>query len=76
MRMQPPTKEQQQQWMAQWRSAAVALERVHRDELRRVDHRLLVDTFEDAFEAFVDAFAAPSTSGLVEQQRYFSRFAR
>lgn len=70
------TPEHEQQWMQQWRRAAVALEQVRRAELARMTdeealqatHRLLVLVGR----AYCDPHRFTS-SGLVEQQRWFQK---
>jgi hypothetical protein len=74
--MDQPTEAQRQAWMAQWRSAAVALERVRVDELRAIDLARVVADLEDASIASAPARAASVTSGLIEQQRLFHRRTR
>lgn len=66
--------EAQHQWMAQWRAAAGALRRQRRAELARLSQA-------EAQQAILSLLALAggvrpghrrwSTSGLVEQQRYF-----
>ncbi len=73
------TPEEQKAWMAQWRSAEVALRQVKREELRAM-------TDEDAVAAFnaLDmppelAYRSPeraNSNGLVEQQRIFQKARR
>jgi len=63
----------EQLWLAAWRRAGPALEQIRRDELRRLDHRLLIAAFDDAFEAAVRVARPPGLSGLVAQQRRFAR---
>ena len=71
--MSAPTEAQRQAWMAQWRSAAIALERVRLDELRDVDLARVANDLEDVCVAAAAARARSVTSGLIEQQRIFSR---
>lgn len=63
----------EQLWLAAWRRAGPALEQVRRDELRLLDHRAAIAAFEDALEEVLRTRVAPSTSGLVIQQRRFAR---
>jgi hypothetical protein len=63
----------EQLWIAAWRRAGPALERVRRDELRRLDHRPMIAAFDDALEAVIRAFPPSATSGLVTQQQLFAR---
>ena len=46
--MTTPTEDQRRTWMAQWRSAAVALEHVRLDELRSADLGRIAAGLEDA----------------------------
>lgn len=63
----------EQLWLAAWRRAGPALEQIRRDELRQLDHRLLIAAFDDAFEAALRVSPPPDASGLVAQQRRFAR---
>jgi hypothetical protein len=69
--MTTPTDAQRQGWMAQWRSAAVALERVRLDELRTADLARIAADLDDACLASMRAHGSEPTSGLIEQQRIF-----
>lgn len=68
------TPEEQRRWMAQWRSAAVALAEMKRYELQAMtDEQAWLET-EDLL-SLVDYYPRRSdTSGLVEQQAWFQRF--
>jgi hypothetical protein len=59
--------------MAQWRAAAVALERVRLEELRTADLARIVADLDDACLASVRAHGSEPTSGLIEQQRILHR---
>ena len=71
------TPEQQQQWMQQWRRAAVELERIKREELARmtdaealvIAHRVLALSDPLYYDE-----RRRTTSGLIEQQRWFMKF--
>ena len=71
--MTTPTEDQRRTWMAQWRSAAVALERVRVDELRGADLGRIAAGLEDACAASAGERARRATSGMVEQQRLLHR---
>ena len=71
--MIPPTRSQQLAWMAQWRSAAVALARARAEELRNIDLARVANDLEDASIVAARARAAATASGLVTQQRIFHR---
>ncbi|MDQ8164713.1 MAG: hypothetical protein P3A28_03015 [Gemmatimonadota bacterium] len=68
-----PTAAQRLTWIAQWRSAAVALERIRVDELREVDLARVATDLEDACLASAAASEASRHSGLVEQQAALHR---
>ena len=60
------------QWAETWGRAAHELEEIRRRELAALDTQTAIrQIFEDA--AFRQLPPAPTVSGLVEQQRYFSR---
>jgi len=71
--MTTPTDAQRQGWMAQWRSAAVALERVRLEELRTADLARIAADLDDACLAAVRAHGSELNSGLIEQQRLLHR---
>ena len=72
MSTRPLVTPQLRSWVESWREADVALARVKRTALERLDTR-------DALRQLSDAFAAAAkvprttTTGLVEQQRIFQR---
>lgn len=73
------TPEQQQQWMAQWRLAAVELERINRAELARMTDAEALRAANRILAQIDTAYRSPSrrvTSGLVEQQRYFGKLRK
>jgi len=74
--MATPTEAQRRTWLAQWRSAAVALERVRLDELRTANLTRIAADLEDACMASVRANAPAPTSGLVAQQVLLQRQRR
>ncbi len=70
------TPEEQRAWMAQWRSAEKALLEVKRQELRALTEEEALATTNELLSAI--PFPLPpelerKTSGLVEQQRWFSK---
>lgn len=67
----PPTDAQKNQWMAQWRSAAVALAQVRLAELACVDLARVADDLESASLVASRERAASTTSGLIRQQQIF-----
>jgi hypothetical protein len=72
----PSQIEDGRRWVEDWRRAGDALERIRRAELRSLDRRR-------AIELLCGSHAVPriqrtprSSSGLVEQQRWFMRAAK
>ena len=59
--------------MAQWRSAAVALERVRLAELDSADLARIAADLDDASIAAARVRGLSVSSGLIEQQRLFHR---
>lgn len=74
--MTQPTDAQRRAWMAQWRSASVALERVRQGELATADLARIAADLDDACLASARARGAALTSGLVAQQRALHRLPR
>lgn len=58
-------------WVDTWREADVALARINREELERLDTRVALAQLADAFDAAVRDAPRTTTSGLVEQQQLF-----
>ena len=71
--MPTPTDAQQRAWMAQWHSAAVALERVRLQELDTADLSRIAADLDDACTASARARETVPTSGLIAQQRFLHR---
>ncbi|MFH1719389.1 MAG: hypothetical protein ABIF19_18715 [Planctomycetota bacterium] len=57
-----------------WHSAADVLERLRIEAIRRSDTAAAIEQLSDAFESARLHYPAAPTSGLVEQQRLFSRW--
>lgn len=62
-------------WVKTWREAGPRLERVHRDELRRLDQQRAIALLCGEADYTVPPRAPRPTSGLVEQQRWFMKMA-
>lgn len=62
--------EDARKWVAQWRSAAVALDKVRTAELRALDDERAVLAFSRVAPS---SFIHRPSSGLVIQQKIFSR---
>ncbi len=71
--MTTPTDAQRRAWVAQWRSAAVALERVRLQELRAADLARIASDLDDACLEVLRARGPAPTSGLIAQQRFLHR---
>lgn len=71
--MTAPTEAQQRTWMAQWRSAAIALERVRLLELESADLARIAADLDDVSRLAARTRATVTTSGLIAQQRLFHR---
>lgn len=71
--MSTPIRNQQLAWMAQWRSAAIALERIRAVELAGADLARIASDLDDLSIAAARARGRDTTSGLVVQQRLFHR---
>lgn len=63
-------------WVQGWQKTAAALERVRAAELRAIDVPAAMERLEDSFLSAMAHYPARATSGLVEQQRWFKRFAK
>ena len=70
------TPEQQQQWMSQWRLAAVRLVQIKRDELAQMSDAEALRASDDLLSLAPYAYKDPryrTYSGLIEQQRLFMK---
>jgi len=67
------TPEEQRRWMAQWRSAAVALAEMKRYELQTLTDEQAWEQIE-ALQSIPDAWRDPEKPcGLIEQQALFQK---
>jgi hypothetical protein len=57
-----------------WHSAAEMLERLRAEAIRRSNTAEAIEQLSDAFESARLHYPPAATSGLVEQQRLFSRW--
>ena len=62
-------------WVKTWQQAGPKLERVRREELRRLDPRRAIAPLCGEADYTVPPRAPRPTSGLVEQQRWFMKMA-
>ena len=62
--------------MSAWKRASEGMERLRREELRRLDPQRAIALLCGPADYHVPPRAARLTSGLVEQQRWFRKAAR
>jgi hypothetical protein len=65
-----------QQWVRNWEVVGPVLERLRDEAIRNTDTATAIEMLSDAFESARLHWTAPTTSGLVEQQRWFARLRR
>ena len=63
-------------WVATWREAGPRLEAIRRQELRELDTFTAISRLCGTADYLVAPRAPAATSGLIEQQRLFSRLRR
>ena len=68
--------EDAKKWIQAWRSAGQALERVRRDELRALDGRKALALLTGPADYRKEPRKARTSSGLVEQQKWFMKARR
>jgi hypothetical protein len=66
-------KQRVRQWIRNWEAAAPVLERLRAEAIRNSDTATAIEQLSDAFESARLHWTPPTTSGLVEQQRWFAR---
>lgn len=64
------------EWMRAWRSAGKALERLRREELRSLDGHKALALLTGHADYRQEPRKARTSSGLVEQQRWFMKARR
>ena len=74
MGMDKAESEHNRQWVASWRSASDVLERLRTEAIRQSDTAAAIELLSDAFESARLHNPPATTSGLIEQQRLFSRW--
>lgn len=60
----------------QWKRAGAVMEKIRRDDLAYINIGQIIEDLDDAFESALLHMPLSSTSGLVEQQAWFSRLNR
>jgi hypothetical protein len=63
-----------QRWCANWQEVGPVLEELRAQSIRESDTAVVIEQLSDAFESARRHWLAPTTSGLVEQQRWFARW--
>jgi len=69
----PEEIEQGRRWVRAWRRAGPELERIRREELRRLDAHAAIALLCGPADYRQPPRAPKPTSGLVDQQRYFRK---
>lgn len=67
-------KQQMRAWVETWRKAGDALEEIRRQELQNYDYNKNLPLVDEMLQWAYEHRAPRSTSGLVEQQRWFMKF--
>ncbi len=67
---------QGKRWVQTWKDAGEAMEALRRKELRELDSYKTIALLCGPADYTREPFAPKPTSGLVEQQRYFSKLRR
>jgi len=65
-----------QQRIRQWKAAGIVMEQARRDMIDHASCRQAIEALNDAFESALLHTPPRLTSGLVEQQAWFSRMPR
>lgn len=74
--MNEAEKEQYRRYVEGWQHAGPELERIRREELRAMDDRMDLDGMDALADIGVRYGTPRTTSGLVEMQKWFMKFAR
>jgi hypothetical protein len=72
----PEQVENAKRWVQIWKRAGVELERLRREELRRLDPQSSIELLCGPADYTVPPRAPKPSSGLVEQQRWFMKAVR
>ena len=65
--------ENESKWIKAWKSAGPALDEIRKKELKSTVTSQAMEALSDAYEWALKNYKASSTSGLIEQQRIFSK---
>lgn len=66
-------REQLKHWVDAWKRAGKELEQIRRKEIREIDTQRAIEAFNGLVQIVVRDHPPPPTSGLVEQQAWFSK---
>jgi hypothetical protein len=66
--------EKLKEWVDNWKTTGEVLEKLRIDEMRKSDTYQSMLVLNDAFNAIVASDSIRSSSGLVEQQKWFTKF--
>jgi hypothetical protein len=69
-------KERVRQWVRNWQVAGPVLKRLRDEAIANANTAEAIEMLSDAFESARLHWTPPTTSGLVEQQRWFARLRR
>jgi hypothetical protein len=69
-------KQRVRQWIRNWEAAAPVLQRLRDEAIRNADTAAAIEQLSDAYESARRHWTPPTTSGLVEQQRWFARLPK
>ncbi len=73
MTMDEQEEQRVRQWIRNWEVVAPVLEELRAEAIRNSDSAVAIEQLSDAFESARRHYPPATTSGLVEQQRLFSR---
>jgi hypothetical protein len=62
-----------EEWVKRWSLRQDVIERIHREEIRRVDTEQSILALEDAFQDAIRSNDIRRDSGCVEMKRWFNR---
>jgi hypothetical protein len=66
--------EKLKEWVDNWKTTGEFLEKLRIKEMRKSDTYQSMLSLNDAFNAIVATASIPNSSGLVEQQKWFTKF--
>ena len=73
MDMDMQERRRMRQWVRNWQATGPVLERLRAEAIRNADTAAAIEQLSDAFESARRQCPPATTSGLVEQQRWFAR---